>query len=159
MAAWRRPDVFPNDHPLYLGMTGLGSPATVRERLLQADALLVLGCRLNEIASFDYAAPGAETRWAHVDVEPRSGGSGLRAPDIALAADAGAFLRVARDLLAGGVLEAAVVEMRRAGAETDRAAFAEDFARIVQYRRQRYLCDFAALAFHARVDWQLQPEH
>jgi acetolactate synthase I/II/III large subunit len=125
MAAWRRPDVFPNDHPLYLGMTGLGSPATVRERLLQADALLVLGCRLNEIASFDYAAPGAETRWAHVDVEPRSGGPGLRSPDIALAADAGAFLRVARDLLAGGVLEAAVVEMRRAGVETDRAAFAE----------------------------------
>jgi acetolactate synthase-1/2/3 large subunit len=125
IAAWRRPDVFPNDHQLYLGMTGLGSPATVRERLLRADALLVLGCRLNEIASFDYAVPGSRTRWAHVDVEPRGGGAGLRAPDIALAADAGAFLRVARDLLAGGVLEAAIVDTRRGAAETDREAFVE----------------------------------
>ncbi|MEI7744042.1 MAG: thiamine pyrophosphate-binding protein, partial [Chloroflexota bacterium] len=28
VASWRRGDVIPNDHPLYLGMTGFGSPAT-----------------------------------------------------------------------------------------------------------------------------------
>jgi acetolactate synthase-1/2/3 large subunit len=125
MAAWRRADVFPNDHRLYLGMTGLGAPSTVRDRLRDADALLVLGCRLSEIASFDYSVPARGTRWAHVDVEPRADAAGLDVPDIALAADAGAFLRVARDLLAGGVVEAAVVDARRAAAEADRTAFEE----------------------------------
>ncbi len=95
MAAWRRPDVFPNDHPLFLGMTGYGSPATVRERIESADALLVIGCRLNEIASFEYSIPAATTKWAHVDREPRTAHAGLRAPDIAVPADARAFLQAA----------------------------------------------------------------
>ena len=49
---------------------------------------------------FDYAIPAADTRWAHVDLEPRTAHAGLRAPDIALAADAAAFLEVARSKLA-----------------------------------------------------------
>ena len=43
VAAWRRGDVIPNDHPLYLGMSGYGSPAFVRDRIRTADALLVIG--------------------------------------------------------------------------------------------------------------------
>jgi acetolactate synthase-1/2/3 large subunit len=43
VASWRRGDVFPNDNPLYLGMTGPGAPASVRARLDEADAVLVLG--------------------------------------------------------------------------------------------------------------------
>ena len=35
-AAWRRPTVFPNDHPNFLGTTGYGSASTVRNRLLTA---------------------------------------------------------------------------------------------------------------------------
>ena len=95
MAAWRRPDVFPNDHPLFLGMTGYGSPKTVRQRLESADALLVIGCRLNEIASYEYAIPAETTRWSHVDREPRTAHAGLRGPDIAVRADARAFLQAA----------------------------------------------------------------
>ncbi len=91
-AAWRRPTAFPNDHPSFLGMTGYGAPASVRERLLAADALLVIGCRLNEVASYDYQLPAPTTRWAHVDLEPRTAHAGLSAPDYALAADAKAFL-------------------------------------------------------------------
>ncbi|MBA2254516.1 MAG: hypothetical protein H0W07_05320 [Chloroflexi bacterium] len=94
-AAWRRQDSFPNDHPLFLGLTGYGAAPTVKPRLLEADALLVLGCRLNEITTFDYAIPGEKTRWAHVDLEPRTAHAGLRAPDLALPVDAGAFLRAA----------------------------------------------------------------
>ncbi len=33
IASWRRADVISNDHPLYLGMAGLGAAAIVRERL------------------------------------------------------------------------------------------------------------------------------
>lgn len=96
MAAWRRPTAFPNDHPHYLGMTGYGAPASVRARLDEADALLVIGCRLNEIATFDYRIPRARQRWAHVDLEPRAVPvAGLRRATFPLAADAGTFLRAA----------------------------------------------------------------
>ena len=61
ISSWRRGDVFPNDHRLYLGMTGLGAPSTVQERLQTADAVVVLGCRLNEIASFEYRQPRSGT--------------------------------------------------------------------------------------------------
>ncbi len=94
-AAWRRPHAFPHDHPNFLGTTGYGAPPGVRGRLEEADALLVIGCRLNEVASFDYAVPGPDTRWAHVDLEPRHAGHGLSAPDIALEADAAAFIEAA----------------------------------------------------------------
>ncbi len=123
IAAWRRPDVFPNDHPLYLGMSGSGAAPTVLPRLLDADALLVLGCRLNEVASFEYRVPAAGTRWAHVDREPRREEAGLRAPDVALAADAGAFLAAARRRLTGAVVEAEPMDARRAGNISDRAAY------------------------------------
>jgi acetolactate synthase-1/2/3 large subunit len=119
-AAWRRPDVFPNDHPNYLGMTGYGSPPTVRARLEEADALLVIGCRLNEVASFAYSVPAAATRWAHVDLEPRVEGAGLRPPDIALAADAATFLAAAVEAARG--TGRASRERKRALA-ADRAAY------------------------------------
>lgn len=123
VAAWRRGDVVPNDHPLYLGMAGHGAPPTVRERLRGADALLVLGCRLNEVTTYGYEIPAPGTRWAHVDLEPRGGRAGLRPPDLALAADARAFLRAALNRLANGVLDAAVADARAARNAADRAAF------------------------------------
>jgi acetolactate synthase-1/2/3 large subunit len=96
ISAFRRPTAFPNDHPHYLGMTGYGSPSSVRKRLDEADALLVIGTRLNEIATFDYAIPRPRQRWAHVDLAPRSGPvAGLRRASIAVTADARAFLRAA----------------------------------------------------------------
>jgi acetolactate synthase-1/2/3 large subunit len=96
IAAFRRPTAFPNDHPHYLGMTGYGAPESVRPRLDEADALLVIGTRLNEITTFDYRIPRPDQRWAHVDLAPRATSrAGLRRANIALAADAGAFLRAA----------------------------------------------------------------
>ncbi|HSH22306.1 MAG TPA: thiamine pyrophosphate-dependent enzyme [Candidatus Caenarcaniphilales bacterium] len=98
MAAWRRPDVFPNDHPLHLGMTGYGAPATVLQRLQETDVLLVLGCRLNEVASFCYTIPGPDTTWAHVDLAPLLERRGLEPPDLTIAADAAGFLAVALEI-------------------------------------------------------------
>ena len=96
MAAWRRPTAFPNNHANYLGMTGYGAPGSVRTRLDEADALLVIGSRLNEIATFDYRILRPRQPWAHVDLAPRSEPvAGLRRATIALTADAGAFLRAA----------------------------------------------------------------
>lgn len=123
IASWRRGDVVSNDHPLYLGMSGYGSPAVVRERLERADALLVVGSRLSEVASFGYAVPAAGQRWAHVDIEPIADRAWLPAPELTVRADARAFLRSAVARLEAAVLDAAGVDARRATNAEDRAAW------------------------------------
>ena len=125
VAAWRRPDVFPNDHALYLGMSGYFSAPTVGPRLLEADGLLVLGCRLNEVASYGWTVPAPGARWAHVDLDPLGARAGLGAPTIALASDARTFVREAHRLLGGTVLEMASLERRRTANAADRDAYLE----------------------------------
>ena len=123
IASWRRPDVVPNDHPGYLGATGLWSPPTVRARLDEADVLLVIGARLNQVASHGYRIPAPGTRWIHVDLEPRTGGRGLRAPDLAIASDAARFLDLAWADLRGKVLDAENRGSRIERMVDDRAAY------------------------------------
>jgi acetolactate synthase-1/2/3 large subunit len=107
ISSWRRGDVMDNEHPLYLGMTGYWAAPTVRRRLLAADALLVLGCRLNEPTTFGYQYPRPDQRWIHVDLEPGAERPAQAKPEAAVRADAGAFLRAANARLrrhpAGGV--------------------------------------------------------
>jgi acetolactate synthase-1/2/3 large subunit len=122
VSSWRRGDLFPNDNSLYLGMTGPGSPSSVQARLEEADALLVLGSRLGEMTTFGYRIPGPATRWAQVDLDPRGAASPHR-PEIVLASDVAAFLRVAQRLLAHAVLEAASFDERTAANALDRAAY------------------------------------
>ncbi len=123
IAAWRRPDVVPHGHPLYLGMAGYSSAPTVRARLVAADAILVLGARLNEMTTFGYRVPGPETKWVHVDLEPRQAGHGLSAPTIALTADIGRFVDEALSLLRAGVIHAETRQARLDAAAADREAY------------------------------------
>jgi acetolactate synthase-1/2/3 large subunit len=123
IAGWRRADVVSNDHALYLGMAGLGAAPSVRERLEAADALLVIGSRLNEATSYGYTVPRAGMRWAHVDLVPGRP-SGLSAPELAVSSDAKVFLRAANELLVGrAVLDAERVATRQANNAADRAAW------------------------------------
>ena len=123
IAGWRRGDVISNDHPLYLGMAGFGAPGVVRERLERTDALLVLGCRLSEITSFGYSVPVAGQRWALVDVEPIAPRDDLPEPFIRVRSDARVFVRSAVTRLHGAVIEASVVDARRATNAADRSAW------------------------------------
>jgi acetolactate synthase I/II/III large subunit len=123
VASWRRPDVFPNDHQLYLGMTGYGAPSVVRERLASADELLVVGSRLNEITSDGYRVPADGQRWTHVDLEPRTAHAGLRAPDLAIPSDARTYLRMAARLLGGTVHDKLQLDRRRVTTSADRVAW------------------------------------
>ena len=67
------------------------------------------------------AAPGL--RWAHVDLAPGAP-SAPPAPEIAVAADAKAFLKAANERLVGrAVLDAALVAERQAANREDRAAY------------------------------------
>ena len=120
VASWRRADVFPNDHPLYLGMTGNGTPESLRARLGEADALLVLGSRLGEMTTFGYQIPGPGVRWAQVDVEPR--GAPNR-PELVLAADVAAFLRSAQRVLGHAAFEATSLDGRTAANVVDRTDY------------------------------------
>jgi len=123
VASWRRSDVISNDHALYLGMAGLGAAPSVRERLDAADAMLVIGSRLNEATSYGYEVPRAGLRWSHVDLVP-GGPAGLPAPELAVASDAKAFLRAANDRLVGkAVLDAERVAIRQANNAEDRSAW------------------------------------
>ena len=123
ISAWRRADVISNDHPLYLGMSGFGAASSVKERLDAADALLVVGSRLNEATSYGYTMPRPGLRWAHVDLAPGDL-VGSTAPEIAVAADAKAFLKAANERLVGrAVLDAALVAERQTANREDRAAY------------------------------------
>ena len=123
IAAWRRADVISNDHALFLGMAGFGAASSVRERLDAADALLVLGSRLNEPTTFGYAVPRPGLPWAHVDLVAGAA-SGSAAPAIVVTADAKVFLKAANERLLGrAVLDAARVATRQANNAADRAAW------------------------------------
>jgi acetolactate synthase I/II/III large subunit len=123
IAAWRRADVVSNDNPLYLGMSGYGAPSTVQARLDAADALVVIGSRLNEATTFGYAMPRAGLPWAHLDLA--AGATvGSTPPTISVVTDAKAFLKAANERLLGkAVLDAGLVAARQANNREDRAAF------------------------------------
>jgi acetolactate synthase-1/2/3 large subunit len=120
MAAWRRPDVFPNDHRLYLGMAGLSAPASVRERLAATDVILALGTRLSEITTYGYSVPSPGARLIQVDLEPGFAGDRDQ-PDLAVTADAGAFLALALERLARATPPS--VDTRRQATEADRRRY------------------------------------
>jgi acetolactate synthase I/II/III large subunit len=90
-AAFRRQDVFDNSHPLFLGHLGLGTAPDCLDALRQADVVLVVGSRLNEITSARYSLPSDKSTVIQVDVEPAM--IGLSAPvDVGIVADAGTVL-------------------------------------------------------------------
>ncbi|MBI2755876.1 MAG: acetolactate synthase [Chloroflexi bacterium] len=90
VTAWRRPDAFPNDHPLYAGMSGLSAPPSVARLLHASDVVLAIGTRLNEYTTFEYSVPAPGARLIHVDVCAELLG-GLTTPALGCLADAGQF--------------------------------------------------------------------
>ena len=103
VAAWRRPDVFPNDHALYLGMSGYFSAPTVApapargRRASWCSAVASTRSRPTAGRSRRRALAGPTSTSSPSARGPASG-----APTIALAADARTFVREARRLLGGG---------------------------------------------------------
>lgn len=55
--AFRRHDLFPNSHPLFVGDLGLANPALQIEQLHQSDLILALGTRLDDITSQNFSFP------------------------------------------------------------------------------------------------------
>lgn len=123
IAAWRRPDVFPNDHVNYLGMAGSWSAETVHRRLADADVILFVGTRLSEISTDHYRIPAQGTKWIHVDVQPRAAHAGLTAPTLSITADASRFLDSAWSDLRAAALDNEMRSRREARNAADREAY------------------------------------
>jgi acetolactate synthase-1/2/3 large subunit len=85
-AAFRRQDVFPNEHPLYLGHLTLATPPETLRALEEADLVLVVGCRLDEVTTQSYEVPRRDQAVIQVDVDP--GEVGATVPvDLGVVAD------------------------------------------------------------------------
>jgi acetolactate synthase I/II/III large subunit len=91
----RAKGIFPEDHPLFGGVTGFAGHESVEAVLheLQPHAMLVLGTRLGEFTSFwlpELLPPGG---LVHVDLDPSVPGAAYPdAPTLGVHADVGAFL-------------------------------------------------------------------
>ncbi len=74
-AAFRRQDVFPNEHPLYLGHLTLATSAETLKALEEADLVIVAGCRLSEVTSQGYSLPRQDQAVIQVDLDPGTVGA------------------------------------------------------------------------------------
>ncbi|MBA2319002.1 MAG: thiamine pyrophosphate-binding protein [Euzebyales bacterium] len=90
-AAFRRQDVFPNDHPHYCGHLALGTPPETLKALQDADLVMLVGSRLSEITTQGYTLPTPDQAVIQIDIDPRSVGAVLQV-EIGAVADAGAAL-------------------------------------------------------------------
>jgi acetolactate synthase-1/2/3 large subunit len=153
-AAWRRPDVFPNDDPLFLGHGGLAAPRSLVQRLLEADVLLAIGTRLNEQTTLGYRVPAAGTKLIHVDLAAEGMGGHTMA-ELAIQADAGLFAEALLERVAAEPLASDVLERRRARNAADRARF-EQHTTPGRGRARAGFLDHQALAATLRAT--LPPE-
>ena len=86
LAAFRRHDVFPNSHPLYVGHLGLGTQKEVLQTVKEADLILALGTRLSEITTQDYSIITPDKKLIHIDIDFDTIGK-VYAPDVGIVAD------------------------------------------------------------------------
>ncbi len=86
-AAFRRQDVFPNEHPNYLGHLTLGTTPDTLKALEAADLVLVVGCRLSEVTTQSYSLPRADQAVIQIDVDPDEIGATVPV-DIGMISDA-----------------------------------------------------------------------
>jgi acetolactate synthase-1/2/3 large subunit len=89
--SFRRQDLFPNGHPLYVGDLGLRNPDAQRAAFAEADLVLALGTRLTDITTQGWSWPAAGQRLVHVCADPRFLGW-LFPAELAIAGDAQATI-------------------------------------------------------------------
>lgn len=86
LAAFRRHDVFPNTHPLYLGHLGLGTDKEILQTAADADVVIALGTRLSEVTTQDYSIITRDKKLVHIDIDYDALGK-VYAPEAGIVAD------------------------------------------------------------------------
>ncbi|MCC6598454.1 MAG: thiamine pyrophosphate-binding protein [Alphaproteobacteria bacterium] len=90
-AAFRRHDIVDHREDCYVGELGTGPNPKLVESAAQADVLLVLGARLDEITTQGYSLPKPGQKIIHVYPDAAEFGKSC-IPDMAVQADIGAFV-------------------------------------------------------------------
>ncbi len=93
VTSWRRNDAFPNDHSHYAGSLNLGK-TSAQQLVREADLMLVVGDRLGEITTADYALPLPGQPVIQIDIDPASIGRTFT-PEQAIVSDAKLALEAA----------------------------------------------------------------
>lgn len=103
--------VFPDNHPLNLGMPGMHGTIAATTAMQRSDLLITLGARFDDriTGKLDGFAPDAKV--IHVDIDPAEQGK-VRRPDVPIVGDCRLvteeILAAIRELLASGVAQADV---------------------------------------------------
>jgi acetolactate synthase-1/2/3 large subunit len=115
MCSPRGKGIFPEDHPQFIGVTGLGGNPEVDE-LLTADRpeyTLVLGTRMGESTSFWTPELAPSAAFIHVDTDPAAFGAAYpEVPTIAALADVGRYCAALLAALADTPATPARVDLR-----------------------------------------------
>jgi acetolactate synthase-1/2/3 large subunit len=112
---------FPESHPLFLWNSfGAAAPGFVRSVMKECDCMLAVGCRFGEVATGSYGAT-PPPNLIHVDIEPAVLGRNYPAR-LAVASDAGAFLRSLLERVATARDSASLEARIRQGHEETREA-------------------------------------
>jgi acetolactate synthase I/II/III large subunit len=90
-SAFRRFDVFPNDHQNYVGSLGLNAAKYLVDLVQDADVILAIGTRFSQITSQDYSLLNSNTKLIHVDISVDEIGKVYR-PAMGIVSDAKHFL-------------------------------------------------------------------
>lgn len=91
----RAKGIFPEDHPQFVGVTGMGGHDTPRRflRAMRPRHVLVLGTRLGEATSFWDPSLVPDGGFVHVDLDPTVHAAAYpEAPTLAVTADIGTFV-------------------------------------------------------------------
>ncbi|MFD1360763.1 thiamine pyrophosphate-binding protein [Lentibacillus salinarum] len=113
IAAFRRQDAFPNDHPLYAGHLGLGTNPTILQTVEEADTILAIGTRLSEVTTQDYQVITPDKKLIHIDISYDNIGK-VFSPDVGIVADARQALKKLADIDVQGNWNSWVTERRQA---------------------------------------------
>ena len=101
--------VFPDSHPLNLGMPGMHGTATATTAMQKSDLLINLGARFDDRITGRLDSFAREAKVIHVDIDPAEQGK-VRRPDVPIVGDARLvteeLVKAIRDLLEGGAVAA-----------------------------------------------------
>ncbi|HEX6659412.1 MAG TPA: acetolactate synthase large subunit [Ilumatobacter sp.] len=98
--------VFPDDHPLALGMPGMHGTVTATTSMQKADLLIALGARFDDRITGKIATFAPDAKIIHVDIDPAEQGK-VRRPDVPIVGDCRLvteeLIKAIRDLNESGV--------------------------------------------------------
>lgn len=116
--AFRRQDLVPADHPAWFGHLGLGRSPAQKRAFAEADLILIVGSRLDDITTEGWTMPAAHQTVIHLypdaDAIARAAGRQMRLPAHLLVGDITASLDALSDRLADTIPPADRINWRDA---------------------------------------------